>query len=219
VTARAPWARWRADRSGVELEDDLLRGARQFAAMKLAAVTVAHSSSSLLGGPGWDEATIARLGRELTTPFITTNGADTQAALRALAIERPFLVLPPWFNDETVAAGERYYTAMGFAVAGRLRYDPGEGWRGVPPGERVARGAGFAQELEPLQRQIVAACPAKADGVLIAGTGFRCVAILEALEQALGCPVVSANQASLWHCLRSAGVPTAVEGYGRLLRE
>jgi len=31
VTARAPWARWRDDRGGVELEEDLLRGRRQFA--------------------------------------------------------------------------------------------------------------------------------------------------------------------------------------------
>ena len=29
VTARAPWAAWLADRSGVVLEEDLARGARQ----------------------------------------------------------------------------------------------------------------------------------------------------------------------------------------------
>ena len=54
--------------------------------------------------------------------------------------------------------------------------------------------------------------------MLIAGTGFRCVGILEALEQDLKRPVISANQASLWHCLRSAGVQAKVEGYGSLLR-
>jgi len=54
--------------------------------------------------------------------------------------------------------------------------------------------------------------------VLIAGTGFRCVGILEALEQDLKRPVISANQASLWHCLRSAGVHAKVAGYGSLLR-
>jgi len=30
--------------------------------------------------------------------------------------------------------------------------------------------------------------------------------------------VISANQASLWHCLRSAGVHTPIGGYGSLLR-
>ena len=80
------------------------------------------------------------------------------------------------------------------------------------------RGLGFAQAVEPLHAQILAACPAEADGVLIAGTGFRCVAILDALEAALQRPVVSANQASLWHCLQQAGVRADIRGYGRLLR-
>ena len=84
VTARAPWARWREDRKAVEPEEDLLRGGRQFAAMRLQAVVVAHSSSSLLGGKGWDEATVASLSPVLGAgPVVTTNGLDTQAALRA----------------------------------------------------------------------------------------------------------------------------------------
>ena len=53
--------------------------------------------------------------------------------------------------------------------------------------------------------------------VLIGGTGFRCVGIVEALERDLGRPVVSANQASLWRTLRLSGVAAKVEGYGRLL--
>ena len=31
-------------------------------------------------------------------------------------------------------------------------------------------------------------------------------------------PVLSANQASLWHCLRSAAVRTPIASYGNLLR-
>ena len=46
-------------------------------------------------------------------------------------------------------------------------------------------------------------------------TGLRCVGLLEALEQDLQRPVMSANQASLWHCLRLSGVNTPVNGYGR----
>jgi maleate isomerase len=219
VTARAPWARWTADRSSVEPAEDLQRGAAQFAAMRLQAVTIAHTSSSLMGGKGWDAATVAALTPLLgETPFVTTNGLDTHAALRALHVRRPFLVLPPWFNDDTVAAGVRYYADHGFATAGHLRYDPGRKWRDLPPGDLVGHGAGFEQEVEPLFAQIRSACPAAADGVLIAGTGFRCVAVLEALEQDLQRPVISANQASLWRCLRTAGVRAEVEGYGSLLR-
>lgn len=219
VTARAPWARWRDDRSGVELEDDLLRGCRQFAAMRLSAVVLGHSSSSILGGPGWDAAVVDALSRELGDGVaVTTNGLDCAAALQASGVSRPFLVLPPWFNDDTVAAGVRYWRDRGIEPAGHLRYDPGRKWRDVPPGEMYRQGMGFAQEIEPLYQQVRASCPQDADGVLIAGTGFRCVGILEALEEDLNRPVVSANQASLWHCLRLSGVRAPVSGYGNLLR-
>ena len=75
VTARAPWARWRADRSGVDLEDDLARGAHQFATMRLSAVVIGHSSSSIMGGKGWDEAVTASLTAILGSGVkVTTNG-------------------------------------------------------------------------------------------------------------------------------------------------
>ena len=209
VTARSPWP----------LDGDLERGARQFAAMKLDAVTLGHTTSSVLGGKGWDEKMAADLGAIVgSNVFATTNGLDMQAALKASNVKRPFLVVPPWFNDVNARAVVAYFTERGFSPPGHLRYDPGPGWRDVPPGEMYAHGMGFAQQIEPLYAQIRAKCPANADGVLIGGTGFRCVGILEALERDLKRPVISANQASLWHCLRRSGVHTAVEGYGSLLR-
>lgn len=219
VTARAPWARWRADRSGVEPEDDVLRGIQQFAAMRLAAVVVGHSSSSILGGLGWDEAVVESLASHLPACVaVTTNGLDSLAALRASGVRQPFLVLPPWFNDDIVGSALRYYADRGITPAGHMRYDPGRKWRDLAPGALYQHGMGFEQEIEPLYAQIRSACPATADGVYIAGTGFRCVGILDVLEQDLKRPVISANQASLWHCLRLAGVRTPVAEYGGLLR-
>lgn len=218
VTAKAPWAPWSADRSAVDLADDLLRGCRQFGAMRLSAVVLGHTSSSVVGGKGWDEAVVEALKAALgTDTIVTTNGLDTLAALRASGINHPLLVLPPWFPDGTLEAALRYYRDHGIVPAGHLRADPGRKWRDLPPGDLYGHGMGFAQEIEPLHAQIRTACPTGADGVLICGTGFRCVGIIEALEQDLGLPVVTANQASLWRCLRLAGVRAPVTGYGRLL--
>lgn len=217
VTARAPWARWRADRSGVDLEDDVARGARQFASMRLSAVTIGHTSSSIIGGDGWDEATVATL-TPLLTPGtkVTTNGLDSLAALKAMGIKRPFVVFPAWFNDQAVAAGVAYYTARGITPSAHRRYDPGRKWRDVPFAELYPQGMGFEQEIEPLYAQIVNACPDGADGVLVCGTGFRCVGIIETLERDLRRPVLTANQVSLWNCLRLSGVRASVGGYGQL---
>lgn len=218
VTSRTPWARWTADRTGVVLDDDLVRGARQFAAMRLAAVVIGHTSSSVVGGKGWDAAVIGELSKILGPGVaITTNGLDCIAALATAGVQRPYLVLPAWFGDAAVDAAVRYYTEHGFNLAGHLRYDPGRIWRDIPPGELYPHGMGFEQEIQPLYRQIRASCPGEADGILIAGTGFRCVGILDDLERDLARPVVAANQASLWHCLRLAGVNAKITGFGRLL--
>lgn len=218
VSAPAPWAVWREDGHGVDLADDLARGCQQFAAMRLSAVVIAHTSSSVVGGQGWDDAVIAEMRTVLGDDVvITTNGRDTIAGLNAVGAKRPFLVLPPWFADTTVGEAVGYYASHGFQPAGHLRHDAGEGWRHIPPQDLYAHGKGFSQDVEALYHGIAAACPDDADAVFIAGTGFRCVAIIAALEETLGRPVVTANQASLWRCLRMAGVGDAIGDYGRLL--
>jgi maleate isomerase len=218
VTSATPWAQWNASRTAVELADDLIRGARQFAAMRLSAIVIGHSSSSIVGGEGWDEAVVTQLvGMLDPTVKVTTNGLDSLAALRAAGIKRPFLVFPAWFNDELIAAGIRYYEAYGVRPAGHMRHDPGRKWRELPPEQLYPEGITVEQEVASLYRQVKHNCPDTADGVYLPGTGFRCVAIIEDLERDLRRPVLSANQVSLWHCLRLSGIHTPVAGYGALL--
>ena len=218
VLQPAPWAAWAADGTAVEPSDDLKRGAAQFAAMKLSAIVLGHSSSSIASGKGWDDAVIAALsGVAGPDCAVTTNGRDCLAALTALGIKRPFLVFPAWFGDAMLPKGFAYAADHGFEPAGHMRFDPGPGWREFAPSELYPQGLGFDQDVEALYRQIRSACPDNADGVLIAGTGFRCVGIIDALEADLARPVVTANQASLWNCLQLSGVTPKVVGYGRLL--
>ena len=220
VTSPTPWARWLDDGGSVELEDDVAHGAAQFAAMRLNAVVIGHSSSSIVGGQGWDDAVVRRLTETLAPETIaTTNGLDCQAALSHLSVKRPFLVFPAWYNAATVAAGIQYFDAHGFKAAGHLHFDPGPYWRTIPSEQHYAKGLGFEQDIEELYRQIRGHCPDNADGVLIVGTGGRCVGIIEDLEQDLARPVIAANQASLWNCLRLGGVKADVSGYGQLLKD
>lgn len=44
------------------------------------------------------------------------------------------------------------------------------------------------------------------------------VDIIERAEVELGRPVLSSNQALVWHCLRIMGMDREVGGFGRLLR-
>jgi maleate isomerase/arylmalonate decarboxylase len=54
--------------------------------------------------------------------------------------------------------------------------------------------------------------------LLITCTDFPTLPLIEALEEELGVPVVTSNQATLRACLRAAGITDGVPGAGRLLR-
>jgi maleate isomerase len=55
--------------------------------------------------------------------------------------------------------------------------------------------------------------------VFIGGNGFRAVGVIQALEEDLGVPVLTANQVLCWHLLRLAGTRAPVVGYGRLFAQ
>ncbi|MEO5324756.1 Asp/Glu racemase [Mesorhizobium sp. CC13] len=57
------------------------------------------------------------------------------------------------------------------------------------------------------------------DAVFLSCTALRCSAIIEAVEQAIGKPVVTSNQALAWDALRKAGSRAAIPAKGRLLRD
>lgn len=58
-----------------------------------------------------------------------------------------------------------------------------------------------------------------ADAYFISCAQSRCAEIIEPLEQDLGRPVVTSNQAAVWHCLRQSGLQDRVPGFGALLRQ
>ena len=58
-----------------------------------------------------------------------------------------------------------------------------------------------------------------AEALFVSCTALRTSSIIDELEQRLKKPVVTSNQALVWHSLRLSGYETPVEGYGRLLRD
>ena len=59
---------------------------------------------------------------------------------------------------------------------------------------------------------------ADADGYLLSCTNTTMIDVIEDVEQALGKPVVTSNQAALWGALRKLELTQPVAGLGRLLR-
>jgi len=65
----------------------------------------------------------------------------------------------------------------------------------------------------------IACCDPDAELLFISCTALRASGVVDALEQRLGIPVVSSNQALAWHSLQLVQYPLAVKGFGALLRE
>jgi maleate cis-trans isomerase len=55
------------------------------------------------------------------------------------------------------------------------------------------------------------------DGIFIPCTQLRALEVVASIEQAIGRPVVTAVQATLWQTLKSLGIRRRISGYGRLL--
>jgi maleate isomerase len=54
----------------------------------------------------------------------------------------------------------------------------------------------------------------RAEAYLISCTAIRSAEVIQFMEQELGCPVITSNQALVWHCLRLGGIEDQVEGFG-----
>jgi maleate isomerase len=106
-------------------------------------------------------------------------------------------------DGEAAMIGRGFYEQAGFEVTSAGPCDlPSDQWAITPEG---------------LHDHVLAAAPDGAEAVVIGGNGFRAVGAIEALEEALGRPVLTANQVLLRAALRAAGGEAPqVEGYGRL---
>ena len=59
----------------------------------------------------------------------------------------------------------------------------------------------------------------EADAIIMPGGNWRCMSIIDRLEQKVGKPVICNNAVSLWAGLRMLGRQEGIPGYGTLLRD
>ena len=87
--------------------------------------------------------------------------------------------------------------------------------------------AGFGYEsdidMTAIPPQEIAAAAARvmaddADLLFISCTAIRASLVIESIEQAIGNPVVTSNQALVWHSLRLVGYPHRINSYGSLFQ-
>ena len=55
-----------------------------------------------------------------------------------------------------------------------------------------------------------------ADAIFLSCGGVRSTEVIDQIEQKVGKPVITSNQAQMWSCLRRAGVEDHISGFGKL---
>ncbi|MEU6213832.1 maleate cis-trans isomerase [Streptomyces sp. NPDC047023] len=179
------------------------------AAAPVSAIAYAFTSSAYVIGGRAEAHMVGRLGERAHGLPVVTSCLATVEALRVLGVGRICLIDPPWFDGTLSDLGRGYYEDAGFEV-------PYAAPCGLPDGRDGQDGQGLVRPGD-LYEWVVPRVPDEAEAVVIGGNGFRSVGAVEALEAALGRPVLTANQALLWSALRVAGAPTSgIVHYGRL---
>ena len=136
-------------------------------------------------------------------PVVTPTGAAFQA-FTALGLRRIALLTPysPTVTAEVVAYFERHGLTIGGAACFGLEDD-----------REMARLTGDAV-VAAAERTI----GADDDGLFVSCTALRAFAVADRIEQRIGRPVVTSNQAALWQVLHLAGEAPPADAGGRLMR-
>ena len=58
----------------------------------------------------------------------------------------------------------------------------------------------------------------KADGIFLSCGGIRSLEVIEEIENIVGKPVLTSNQAQFLSCLRRAGIKDKLNGFGKIFQ-
>jgi maleate isomerase len=137
---------------------------------------------------------------------ISTGASACRAGLECYGVRR-IAVLSPYqpISDRQVT---RYFEEAGFEVVG---------FKGLrcPTATSIAD-VSEAQLLPIIRNELNGP---DVEAIVQVGTNLSMVRLADEAERWLGKPVLAINAATLWHALRSNGIPDQMRGFGSLLRE
>lgn len=141
----------------------------------------------------------SRPGVAVVTPITASLAALKQFNARKLAVLTPY-------TDDVNAVIAAHLEAKGHIISAFSAF-------GIEDNEVMA-----ALPPDTIYEAAIEADRPDAEALFISCTAIRAVDVVEQIEQRLGKPVVTANQALVWQALRWSGYAAPIEGFGQLLR-
>lgn len=173
------------------MADDVERCAHRLMDANVDAVVYGCTTGSLVKGPEYDAAIEERIADITGVPAVAT-AASIKRAFEALNLTSLVIVTP--YIDDLNERERSFLEAAGFDV---VAIDG----LGIEPNTEIG-----TQWPEQAYREARRLDQPSADGVFVSCTNYRTFEIISSLEQDLGKPVVTSNQATLWDVLNTLEV-------------
>ena len=191
----------------LEMERNSSRAVEELASAGVNSIAYCCTVSGAQRGLEKDREFCEEMEREFGAPVASTMLAATEA-LQHLGIRRVVLTSP--YPHSYHEAESKYLAEAGIETA----HEAGMGFVTAAEFAAVTPDEIYRFALDAWQQS-----GGEADGLFVSCMNFDAMAAVQALEDAIGKPVVTSHSATLWRALALAGVEEPVPGYGRLLAE
>ncbi len=188
----------------VEMEEYAENAANLLRDAKVDVIVYGCTTGSLVKGVGYDLKLSAKLEEACGRPVVTAATAVVDA-LKKLKAKKVCVATP--YIDELNEKEKAFLEGSGFQV---LKI------RGLGLRDNTEIGKLPPTTAYRLAKEVFTP---DADCIFISCTNFRTIEIIQTLEEDLGKPVVTSNQASMWAALKKLGISFHIKGYGRLLEK
>jgi maleate isomerase len=191
----------------VEMEAGAGRAVEELASAHVDSIAYCCTVSGALRGPEKDAEFCREMEEQCGVSTTSTMLACTEA-LKHMGMKKVVVTSP--YPDSHHVAEEAYLEASGIhpLVMKGMGLQGGQSYGAVTP-EEV-----YDFSLEAWQPY-----SDEADGLFVSCMNLDAMPAIEALEEAIGKPVVTSHSATLWRAMSLAGYEEPVTGYGRLLAQ
>ena len=177
--------------------------AKEFASYSPDVILWNCTAGSFMKGKDYDKDLIRRMEEASGGIKCTSTSASLCQAFTTMGVSRIAMCTP--YAREVNETEMQYFDKQGFKIVNCVGLDLMDPYilANVSP-----------SVLYKLARM---ADTPEADAVFISCTGLDALNIIEPLEQDLGKPVFTSNQAAFWNAFRLAGIGAPISGFGALL--
>ena len=193
------------DKDGIDrMNSEAEKAASYLRTAAVDAIAYGCTTGSFYKGAGYDDELLTIIEEASGAPSVATAPASVEAlkqlGAKKISVATPY---PEWNNRQL----KIYYEALGFEI---LNVD-------AEPVASVAGSQGINdQDPESVLKFAASVCDPDADVLFCSCTAWRSFEIVEALEEAVGKPVITSNQVTAWAIMKRLDLEPINSSFGSL---